>query len=136
MSTCFDCKQKFPADSLHLIKAPTLNGRAWQCEPCHIAEVKRIREFNRSIHNTSKGWQTMSEIIRQAMQDATDNGASKTEDYAQAVREALLSDETVERVARAQQKVLDRSALIADVDLPEYLARAALTAALGIEGEK
>lgn len=53
MSTCFDCKQRFELSELHLIKAPTLNGRAWQCGPCHVAEVKRIREFNWSIHSTS-----------------------------------------------------------------------------------
>lgn len=49
-------------------------------------------------------------------------------------REALLEGDVIERVAQAQRKVLRRSALIADVDLPEYLARAALTAA--IEGEQ
>lgn len=50
MSKCFDCKERFELNELHLIKAPTLNGRAWQCEPCHVVEVKRIRDINQSIH--------------------------------------------------------------------------------------
>lgn len=50
MSTCYDCKERFARDSMHLIKAPTLSGRALICDPCHRAEVARIREFNLSIH--------------------------------------------------------------------------------------
>lgn len=49
MNTCFDCKQRFDRDSMHLIKAPTLNGRALICDDCHQSEVASIREFNRSI---------------------------------------------------------------------------------------
>lgn len=80
----------------------------------------------------------MSEIIRQAMQGATDSGASKTEDYAQAVSEALLSEEAVERAARelcaAAGENPDSNELW-DEEPPwmDYTdeARAALAAALG-----
>lgn len=51
MSTCFDCHNRFTPDSMHLIKAPTMNGRALICDQCHLDEVERIREFNRSIHS-------------------------------------------------------------------------------------
>lgn len=46
MATCYDCRERFNRDVMHLIKAPTLNGRALICEPCHVAEVARIRAFN------------------------------------------------------------------------------------------
>ena len=50
MSTCYDCKTKHDADEMHLIKAPTLNGRALICDPCHVAEVAQVTEINRSNH--------------------------------------------------------------------------------------
>ena len=52
-STCFDCRERFSPDAMHLIKAHALSGRALICDQCHRAEVERIREFNQSIH--SKG---------------------------------------------------------------------------------
>lgn len=50
LATCHDCGDRFDRDVMHLIKASTLSGRALQCDACHVAEVKRLREFNLSIH--------------------------------------------------------------------------------------
>lgn len=37
--TCYDCTGRMDEADAVLIKAPTLNGRAYICEPCHLAEV-------------------------------------------------------------------------------------------------
>lgn len=49
LATCHDCGSRFDRDAMHLIKASTLSGRALICDPCHVAEVERLREFNLSI---------------------------------------------------------------------------------------
>lgn len=49
MSTCHDCKGRFDADSMVLIKTSSLSGRALICEECHQAEVAKIRAINIEI---------------------------------------------------------------------------------------
>ena len=46
---CYDCKARCEEADMVLIKADTLNGRAFICDPCHRAEVERITEHNRRI---------------------------------------------------------------------------------------
>ena len=48
-ATCYYCKHQFDRDAMHLIKAPTLSGRALICDPCDEAEVERITAFNLSL---------------------------------------------------------------------------------------
>lgn len=48
-ATCHDCRGRFDREGMHIIKASTLSGRALICDPCHVAEVARIREINRKI---------------------------------------------------------------------------------------
>lgn len=54
-STCHDCRTRCDRDDMHVIKASTLSGRALICDPCHIAEVTRIRDFNRSLRAEGDG---------------------------------------------------------------------------------
>lgn len=49
ISTCYDCSERVDRESMHLIKASTLSGRALICDRCHIAEVDRVTAVNLSI---------------------------------------------------------------------------------------
>lgn len=70
---CHDCKQLFALGEMHLIKANNLSGRAYLCDPCHVAEVESIRTFNISLHKD----RAMTEPSKQAWDLALTEGSAE-----------------------------------------------------------